>query len=92
MKSSYVLKIRVQPMASKNQVDGCGFNALRLKVTAKPENGKTNTAVIGLLAAALSVNKSRLTVIKGLKSRDKSVVVESLTLEEAERKLKSALG
>ena len=92
MESRCVLKVRVQPMASKNQVDGFRFDALRLRVNAKPENGKASTAVIGLLAAALGVNKSRWTVINGLKSRDKSVAVESLTLEEAERRLKSALG
>lgn len=79
-------------MASKNQVDGFRFDALRLRVIAKPENGKASTAVIGLLAAALGVNKSRLTVIKGLQFRHKCVAVESLTLEEAERRLKSALG
>ena len=85
-----MLKVRVQPRASKNLLEGYLGDTFRLRVTAPPENGKANAAVVELLAEALNVNRSRLTIIKGLKSRDKSVGVESLTLEEAARRLKSA--
>ena len=91
MKASCVLKVRVQPKASNNLVDGYQGDMVRLRVTAPPENGKANAAVIELLATALEINKSRLTIIKGLKSRDKSIGVESLTLEEAGRRLSSAI-
>ena len=90
MEARCVLKVRVQPKASKNLVEGYVGDTFRLRVTAPPENGKANAAVIALLAAPLDVNRSRLTVIKGLKSRDKIVGVESLTLEEAARRLNSA--
>ena len=90
MEARCVLKVRVQPKASKNLVEGYVGDTFRLRVTAPPENGKANAAVIALLAATLDVNRSRLTVIKGLKSRDKIVGVESLTLEEAARRLNSA--
>ena len=85
-----MLKVRVQPKASKNLVEGYVGDAFRLRVTAPPENGKANAAVIALLAAALDINRSRLTIIKGTRSRDKIVSVESLTLEEAGRRLTSA--
>ena len=91
MEARCVLKVRVQPKASKNLIEGYLGDTFRLRVTAPPENGKANAAVITLLAAALDVNKLRLTIIKGLKSRDKSVGVESLTLEEAARRLKPAV-
>ena len=85
-----MLKVRVQPKASKNLVEGYFGDTFRLRVTAPPENGKANAAVIELLAASLDINRSRLRIIKGLKSRDKSVGVESLTLDEAARRLTSA--
>lgn len=85
-----MLKVRVQPKASKNRVEGYVGDTFRLRVTAPPENGKANAAVIALLAAALDINRSRLTIIKGTRSRDKIVGVESLTLEEAGRRLTSA--
>ena len=85
-----MLKVRVQPKASKNLVESYVGDTFRLRVTAPPENGKANAAVIALLAAALDINRSRLTIIKGTRSRDKIVGVESLTLEEAGRRLTSA--
>ena len=85
-----MLKVRVQPKDSKNLVEGYVGDTFRLRVTAPPENGKANAAVIALLAAALDINRSRLTIIKGTRSRDKIVSVESLTLEEAGRRLTSA--
>ena len=85
-----MLKVRVQPKASKNLVEGYVGDTFRLRVTSPPENGKANAAVIALLAAALDINRSRLTIIKGTRSRDKIVGVESLTLEEAGRRLASA--
>ena len=85
-----VLKVRVQAKASKNLVEGYAAETFRLRVTAPPENGQANAAVIALLAAALDINRSRLTIIKGTRSRDKIVGVESLTLEEAARRLNSA--
>lgn len=85
-----VLKVRVQAKASKNLVEGYVGDTFRLQVTAPPETGKANAAVIALLAAALDINRSRLTIIKGTRSRDKIVGVESLTLKEAGQRLTSA--
>lgn len=43
----------------------------RASVTAAPEDGKANAAVAELLARALGVAKSRLTLVRGATSRDK---------------------
>ena len=87
MRERCILKLRVQPKASKNLVEGCRGDTVRVRVTAPPENGKANAAVVALLADALDVNRSQLTIIKGLRSKNKTVEVESLTLEEAVRRL-----
>ncbi|MFV0386733.1 DUF167 domain-containing protein [Paracoccus sp. (in: a-proteobacteria)] len=62
--------IRVTPRARRNaiSVDETG---IRAHVTAVPEDGKANAAVIKLLAKSLGVAKSRLTLVRGATSRDK---------------------
>ncbi|WP_054301166.1 DUF167 domain-containing protein [Gemmobacter sp. LW-1] len=62
--------LRVTPRASRNALtedDG----QLRCQVTAVPEDGRANAAVTELLAAALGVAKSRLTLVRGATARDK---------------------
>lgn len=69
------LELRVTPKASRNEIreeDG----ALRVYVTTAPEDGKANAAVQKLLAKALGVPKSRLTLIRGATARDKVFRVE----------------
>ena len=41
------------------------------KVRAKPQDGAANTAVIALLASALDVAPSRITLLRGATSREK---------------------
>ena len=85
--SSASIRVRVQPKASRNQVVGYQGEALRLRVIAPPEGGKANEAVVSLLAQALAIAKSRVRIVRGHSSRDKLVAVESMTPEEAQRRL-----
>lgn len=62
--------VRVTPKASRNEVtekDG----VIRVYVTAVPEDGKATKAVAKLLAEALGLPKSRLTLVQGQTSREK---------------------
>lgn len=84
---SCTLKVRVQPKASRNQVDGFEDGTLRLRVTAPPAEGKANTRVIALMAKALGVSKSRLEIVRGHGSRDKVVSIDTLTEQEVRRRI-----
>ncbi|HCQ66519.1 MAG TPA: hypothetical protein DIU07_15840 [Rhodobacteraceae bacterium] len=64
------LVLRVTPKASRNAVEETPAG-LRVWVTTVPEDGKANKAVTRLLADALGVAKSRLTLVRGAASRDK---------------------
>ena len=86
---SCILKVRVQPKASRNQVDGYEDGTLRLRVSAPPVDGKANSSVIALLAKTLGISKSKLQIIRGQSSRDKSVSVETLTEEEVRRRIEA---
>jgi hypothetical protein len=86
------LKVRVQPKAASNQVVGYRGDTLRLRVTAAPEAGKANSAAVSLLAQALGIAKSRVRIVRGHASRDKLVMVESLTPEEVRQRLNAPAG
>ena len=74
--------VKVQPKASRDQVVGYRDGVLQLRVTAPPDKGRANAAVVALLADALGVAKSRVRIVRGQSSRDKVVTVESLTPED----------
>jgi uncharacterized protein len=65
------IAVRVTPKASRNAVTE-SETGLRISVTTVPEDGKANAAVIKLLAHALGVPKSALTLTRGATSRDKA--------------------
>ena len=64
------IALRVTPMASRNAIEAAE-DGLRAYVTVVPEGGKANAAVLKLLAKALGVAKTRLTLIRGETARDK---------------------
>ena len=69
------IAVRVTPRAARNRItqkDG----QIRVYVTAVPEDGKANAAVQKLLAKALGVAKSRLTLIRGQTARDKTFTID----------------
>lgn len=66
------ITVRVTPKASRNSVQLDENGAIRVYVTTVPEGGKANAAVQKLLAKALGVAKSRLSLIRGATGRDKS--------------------
>ena len=60
---------------------------MRLAVTAPPVEGQANEAVRRLLARALGVAPSAITVVRGARGRDKVVRVEGLTFAQLRSRL-----
>jgi len=76
-----LVELRVQPGARQAGIVGLetrddGQVRLKVKVTAPPEDGKANAAVVALLAKALGVAKRDVVLLRGAGSRDKTVRVE----------------
>lgn len=69
------ISLRVTPKAARNRIVQEN-GTLRVYVTTVPEDGKANAAVQKLLAKALGLPKSRLTLLRGQTSRDKVFQVE----------------
>ena len=78
------LDIRVQPRASRNAIEIDG-ERITVRVTAAPESGKANDAVVALLAKRLGVPKRSVQIVRGYKSRDKGISIEGVSAAEARR-------
>lgn len=65
-----LVAVRVQARARRNEIQRTG-EGWRVRVTAAPEGGEANRAVIALLAGALGVAPSRVELARGAASRDK---------------------
>ena len=68
-----LLKVRVQPGASRNEIAGRREGAVVVRVTAPPVDGKANKAACKLLAERCGIPASRVEVVRGGSSRDKVI-------------------
>ncbi|HEV2596890.1 DUF167 domain-containing protein [Sphingopyxis sp.] len=68
------IEVRVTPGASRDEVKIDG-GRVQLRVTAPPADGAANDAVLRLLAAALALPRSDLTLLRGSTARIKLIGV-----------------
>ncbi len=65
--------VRVQPRASRNEIDGEWQGALRIRLHVPPVEGRANEALRRLLAAHLNVPLAAVRITSGQRSRLKRV-------------------
>ncbi|MCW8955563.1 MAG: DUF167 family protein [Gammaproteobacteria bacterium] len=70
-----VLNIKVQPRASKDEFAERLGNAIKLRITAAPVDGKANQHLIALLAKIFKVTKKQVTILSGETGRDKRIKI-----------------
>ena len=78
---SLLLKLHVQPRAAQNRIAGLQGEALKLRLSAPPVDGKANKAVLAFLADLFSLPKSALSLKSGQQSRQKTVLVSGVSEE-----------
>jgi hypothetical protein len=76
-----LLAVRLTPNGGRDAFDGVevaadGLAHLKARVTAVPEKGKANKALVALLSKALKVPKSSISVVSGETSRQKILRIE----------------
>lgn len=84
------LRLRVVPGANRPGIVGRHGDAWKIRVTAPPEDGRANDAVLDLLAQTFDLPRRDLLLATGASSRDKVVVVDGMTGEAAEGALAAA--
>ena len=82
------LSVRVQPRAKRNAVVGRFGDAVKVCVTAPPEDGRANDAVTEVLADWLGIRVRQIEIIAGVASRNKIVRINGLSRVDLERRLK----
>jgi uncharacterized protein (TIGR00251 family) len=81
------LRLRVSPGARRAGIVGRYGESWKVRVTAPPERGLANEAVLRLLSAKLQLPLSGLSVVSGLTGRDKVVELRGIDQAEAVRRL-----
>ena len=72
------LAVRVIPRAGRDGIDGVRDGALVVRVAAAPVDGAANVAVTRIVADALGIPPSTVTVISGSTGRRKVLGIEGL--------------
>lgn len=76
------LEIRLTPNASRDEVLGrTDDGRFRVKVQSPPVEGAANRRLVEFLSARLGVSKSRVRIVAGEKSREKTVEIEGNAVE-----------
>ncbi len=86
------LAVRLTPGAASDCIDGWATDAdgrpiLKVRVRARPVEGEANAALLKLMAKALGVPRSAVTLERGGQSRTKMLAVAGLSEGEAKGRL-----
>jgi uncharacterized protein len=74
-----LFRVRVQPRASRDAIEGEHDGALKVRLTAPPVEGRANDSLRRLLAAHLNVPVSAVRIVAGENNRNKRVSIAGVT-------------
>ncbi len=87
-----LLRVYVQPRASRNEICGIHGDALKVALTAPPVDGQANKAVILFFSQRFSVRKNDVRLLSGEQSRFKTLEFASLGAQELREQVAPYLG
>lgn len=77
-----LVAIRLQPRASRDQVQGVRGGAIAIQLKAPPVDGAANTALLLFVAERLGVNRAAVELVRGSTSRFKWIRVKGWTADQ----------
>jgi uncharacterized protein (TIGR00251 family) len=86
-KGSITIVVQVIPRAAQNAVQGLHGDALKIRLSAPPVEGKANAELISFLAEKLNIPKSSIVLKSGLTQRRKILALSGLAAAEIEKRL-----
>jgi hypothetical protein len=81
------LHVRLTPRGGRDALTGVRDGVVQARVAAPPVDGKANAALCKLLARALGVPRTAVTVVRGQTAREKVVRVEGISTADAHARL-----
>ena len=89
--NSLSLNVYVQPRASRNRFAGMHGKAVKLCIMAPPVDDKANGAVIVFLSKLFGLPKSALQIKTGRQGRNKQILINNISLLQAQKALADAM-
>lgn len=83
--------LKAAPGASRDRIVGLLGDALKVAVSAAPEGGKANEAIVRLLADTLGVRRSDVSIVSGCSQRTKRVAVRGVDASWLRRRIAGVL-
>lgn len=71
-----IVTVHVKPGARKNELVWLDDTTAKASVTAAPEKGKANEAVVDLLSEHYNIAKSRVQLVRGATTRIKQLSID----------------
>ncbi len=87
-----LIRLHVQPKASKSRIVGFHDGCLKIAVAAPPVEGKANKAVVRFLADFFGVPARDVVVVSGAQSRKKMVVVRGYDASAIREAVEKVVG
>jgi len=70
-------KLKITPNSSKNEIiEELSDDTLKIRLKAPPVEGKANEELIKFLSTVWKIPKTRIKIIKGLTSKNKTIKIE----------------
>jgi len=82
MSAETVLNLSVIPKSSQSKISLDQDGKVKVYLNSPPEKGKANQECLKLLAKKLGISKSKITLIKGIKTRQKKILISGLKLDQ----------
>lgn len=73
--SGTLLRLRIQPRASRDEIVGLHGDDLKVRISAPPVDSAANESLVKFLSKRLNLPKSRVQLLKGLTSRNKTILL-----------------
>jgi len=82
MKEDLLIKLKISPNASKNEIIKSDNGEIKIKITAQPIENKANKCLIEFLAKTFKIPKTSIEIVKGDTSKQKTVLFRNLSEEK----------
>lgn len=88
------VKIHAKPGAKKNNITDISDEGVGVQISAPPVEGEANTELVRYIAEVLGLRKGDVSLDKGSRSRNKTILVAQgkLSAEEVTEKIKREMG
>jgi len=94
-KSNYILNtqngiivfVKLVPNSSVNKIVDCTNEFLRIKISSPPIDNRANKELISYFSDIFNINKSKIEIISGEKSKLKKVLLTDAKLDDITKKI-----